>query len=314
MQVFTGIAAVPRDYGPSVVTIGNFDGVHLGHQQVVGSVVRIARERGLSSVAMTFDPHPAAVHRPENRPEPICSLADRLSYLERTGLDATLVVPYSLDFARQTPEGFVLTYLVGLLGMKVIVAGRDIRFGWENAGTIDTLRALGDEYGFEVVTIEDIGGPEHHDGRWSSTLVRQAMADGDVASATTMLGRAPIVRGTVVHGDKRGRELGFPTANLGGVVSGLIPADGVYAGWLVDEADGRRLPAAISVGTNPTFGANSRRVEAYVLDRDDLDLYDAEVSVEFVAWVRGQVEFSSLDSLVEAMGADVAQVRQILVD
>ncbi|GAA2233736.1 bifunctional riboflavin kinase/FAD synthetase [Rarobacter faecitabidus] len=329
MQVFNGIGEVPANFGPSVVTIGNFDGVHRGHRKVLEQVAAIGRANSLTSVAMTFDPHPAVVHNPSAAPEPICDLPQRLRLLAETGIDATLVVPYALDFARQTPEGFVLTYLVGVLGMRTIVAGRDIRFGWQNAGDIATMRSLADEYGFDVVEIADVGSADAGD-RWSSTKIRELIATGDVARAGEMLGRSPFVEGEVVHGDHRGRELGFPTANLG-QVRGQIPADGVYAGWLTaqhetqaredvpgraavngaDIADGR-LPAAISVGTNPTFGENARRIEAFVLDATGLDLYGQDIVVEFVAKVRGQATFASAAELIERMHADVAEVRRIL--
>ncbi|HEV6955611.1 MAG TPA: bifunctional riboflavin kinase/FAD synthetase [Promicromonospora sp.] len=336
MQLWTDLDQVPPGFGPSVVTIGNFDGVHRGHQAVLDRILRLARSDDARAVAVTFDPHPAAVHRPEAAPELITGLQDRLALMERTGLDATLLVRYTLDFAAQTPEEFVSRYLVDGLRARTVVVGHDVRFGKQNAGTLATMVELGGQHGFEVVAIEDVGdagrdGAGHQ--RWSSTAVRALLAEGDVAQAADVLGRPHLLRGTVVHGDARGRELGFPTANLGDI-TGLVPADGVYAGRLrrgtaatcaslasPDRApvaepsapgDEEVLPAAISVGTNPTFDGVERRVEAYVLDRTDLDLYDQEVALEFVAHLRPTLRFDGIEPLITQMNEDVARAREIL--
>ncbi|WP_402467828.1 bifunctional riboflavin kinase/FAD synthetase [Isoptericola aurantiacus] len=323
MQVFTDLDEVPAGYGPSVVTIGNFDGVHRGHQAVLGRLVRLARGDGRAAVAVTFDPHPATVHRPDSAPEQLTGLAERLDLLAATGLDAVLVIPYTLEFAAQSPEEFVTRYLTGALGARSVVVGHDVRFGSGNAGTLATMVELGGEHGFEVVAVDDVGdclpaasGPRQ---RWSSSAARALLAEGDVAQAADTLGRHHRVRGTVVHGDARGRELGFPTANLGDVV-GMVPADGVYAGRLLRPGlAGRepgnpdvRLPAAISIGTNPTFDGVERRVEAYVLDRTDLDLYDEDVVLELVARLRPTLRFDGVEPLVAQMRADVAAAREIL--
>ena len=338
MQLWTDLEQVPPGFGPSVVTIGNFDGVHRGHQAVLDRILRLAEGDGASAVAVTFQPHPAAVHRPESAPELITGLEDRLALMERTGLDATLLVHYTLDFAAQTPEEFVSRYLVEGLGARTVVVGHDVRFGKHNAGTLATMVELGGQHGFEGVASDDVGdfpvseSDDHQ--RWSSTAVRALLAEGDVERAADVLGRPPVVRGTVVHGDARGRELGFPTANLGDL-TGLVPADGVYAGWLrrdsaatcaslagpeldrtaSDAVPGQEeiLPAAISVGTNPTFDGVERRVEAYVLDRTDLDLYDQTVALEFVAHLRPTVRFDGMEPLIEQMNDDVAQARRILL-
>jgi riboflavin kinase / FMN adenylyltransferase len=331
VHLWTDLSQVPPGYGPTVVTIGNFDGVHRGHAQVLGRIVELARSRHARAVAVTFHPHPAEVHRPEHAPELITGIADRVELLAGTGLDAVLLVDYTLGFARQTPEEFVRTYLVDGLRVRTVVVGHDVRFGRDNAGTLDTMVDLGQRYGFEVVAIDDVGqhqgvpvtedgdpGPRH-DARWSSTGVRALLAAGDVREAARILGRHHRVRGTVVHGDARGRELGYPTANLGGV-TGMVPADGVYAGWLVRPqlaaADARhadvRLPAAISIGTNPTFDGHERRVEAYVLDRTDLDLYDEEVVLELVDRLRPTLRFDGVEPLVAQMHDDVARARATL--
>ncbi|WP_166846776.1 bifunctional riboflavin kinase/FAD synthetase [Isoptericola sp. BMS4] len=323
MQVFTGLEQVPAGFGPSVVTIGNFDGVHRGHQAVLGRLVRLARTDGRRAVALTFDPHPAAVHRPASAPDLLTGLTDRLDLLARTGLDATLVVPYTLELAALTPEEFVTRYLTGALGARTVVVGHDVRFGKGNVGTLATMVELGGAHGFEVVAVDDVGqclpGDDGSTHRWSSSAARALLAEGDVAGAAEVLGRPHRVRGTVVHGDARGRELGFPTANLGGI-EGMVPADGVYAGRLLrpvlaaaspghPDVD---LPAAISIGTNPTFDGVERRVEAYVLDRDDLDLYDEPVVLELVARLRPTLRFEGIDPLVAQMREDVAQARRAL--
>lgn len=314
MQRFTDPAATPADLRPSVVTLGNFDGVHRGHKAVIARVVEIARERGLSSVAVTFDPHPLAVLHPERAPELIAPGPVRDDLLGQTALDGLLVMEFTREFAQQSPEEFVRQTFVEGLGAKVVVVGKDTKFGHKNSGDLTTLRELGEKYDFEVVTIDDVGDGE----RWSSTSVRTALAAGDVAAAARTLGRPHRVVGTVVHGHHRGRELGYPTANLSADSVGLVPAEGVYAGWLtrLDLAPGepdRTMPAAISIGTNPTFDTVDRRtVEAYVLDRDDLDLYDERVVIEFVEHIRPTLKFDSIDELLEAMAKDVEQCRTVL--
>lgn len=304
----------------SVVTIGNFDGVHRGHQAVLGRVVSLARADGRAAVAVTFDPHPAQVHRPEDAPELLTGLADRLDLIAATGLDAVLVLPYTLELAALTPDEFVARYLVEALHARTVVVGHDVRFGKGNSGNLATMVELGGTHGFEVVAVDDIGLSRLRtpggSARWSSSAARLLLAEGDVAGAADILGRPHRVRGVVVHGDARGRQLGFPTANLGGI-SGMVPADGVYAGRLLrptlaDEHPDRELPAAVSVGTNPTFDGVDRRVEAYVLDRDDLDLYDEEVVVELVDRLRPTLKFDGVDALIRQMHDDVDRARELL--
>ena len=319
MERWTGLEQVPEGFGPSVVTIGNFDGVHRGHAEVLGVIVETARASGARSVAVTFDPHPASVHRPDEAPPLICSVDDRLELMAATGLDAVLLLEYTLDFARQTPEDFVRRYLVDGLRASTVVVGHDVRFGLDNTGTLETMVELGRTHGFAVTVIDDVG--RHGEGaRWSSTVGRNLLLAGDVAAASTLLGRHHSLRGVVVHGDARGRELGFPTANLSQDAAGIIPADGVYAGWLrrprlLELGAGTPdavLPAAVSIGTNPTFDGVQRRVEAYVLDRTDLDLYDEEVVVELVERLRPTLRFDGMAPLVAQMHEDVAQARAIL--
>lgn len=310
MELWSGAGAVPAGVGPTVITMGNFDGVHRGHLTVLARVRRAADALGARAVAVTFDPHPGQVHRPDAAPALLTGLQDRVELLGAAGVDAVLVLEYSMAFARQGPEDFVQRYLVDLLGVAHVVVGRDVRFGWQNAGTIDTMVALGRQHGFEVEVVDDVGGPDA--ARWSSTQLRARLDVGDVAGAAAILGRWHRVRGVVVHGDARGRTIGFPTANLGAPVQGMVPADGVYAGTLRRTDGGPVWPAAVSIGTNPTFDGVERRVEAYVLDRTDLDLYGAEVIVELVRRLRPMTRYDGVEALVEQMHRDVAQARQVL--
>ena len=238
MHHWTGPADIPADLAASVVTLGNFDGVHLGHRAVLRRTIQEAASRGVRAIAVTFEPHPVAVLHPEKAPSLLTSLAQKLELLSATGLDACLVLPFTREFAQQTPEEFVSNTFVDALKARAVVVGVDTRFGVRNSGNVDTLRELAPAYGFDVIAVEDVG--EH--GRWSSSQIRELTDAGDVATAAKVLGRPHVVRGVVVHGDHRGRGLGFPTANLSPDQEGLVPADGVYAGWLVR----RDLPAAVS--------------------------------------------------------------------
>ncbi|WP_404387676.1 bifunctional riboflavin kinase/FAD synthetase [Humibacillus xanthopallidus] len=316
MDRWHGLDDIPADLGPTVVTLGNFDGVHRGHLEVLTRVVREAADRGATPVAVTFEPHPIAVLYPERAPAAVMSLGQRLDALEAVGLGATLVLEFTPEFAQQTPEEFVHSTFVEALGAVAVVVGKDTRFGVRNSGDVETLRELGATHGFEVLALDDIGEGDTTT-RWSSTQLRAELLEGSVAHAAQIIGRPHRVTGTVVHGDHRGRELGYPTANLSQDHEGLVPADGVYAGWLLrldvapDDPD-RTLPAAVSVGTNPTFDGQQRRVEAYVLDRTDLDLYGERVVVEFVDRLRPTLRFDGVDALVEQMAQDVDRCREIL--
>ncbi|AXH97793.1 bifunctional riboflavin kinase/FAD synthetase [Ornithinimicrobium avium] len=317
MHRWTTLDDVPADLGPTVATLGNFDGVHRGHHAVLDTVTSVARDRGLAAVAVTFDPHPVAVLHPERAPQEICGLQRRLDLLEETGLDGVVVVEFTREYAQLTPEDFVVQTFVRGLRAQVVVIGHDSRFGLHNSGDADTMRELGRVHGFEVIVPGTLGETDHGVRAWSSTALREAITSGDVPGAAEALGRLHSVSGEVVHGHHRGRELGFPTANLAADSEGLVPADGVYAGWLTrpglpaDHPD-HRLPAAVSVGTNPTFDDVERSVEAYVLDRDDLDLYGETVRVEFVQRLRDNLRFTSVEELMEQIGADVDRVRELL--
>ena len=233
MHYWDGLAAVPQDLGPTVVTIGNFDGVHRGHRFVLDQVVAAARTRDLASVAITFDPHPRVVHRPNEPQVTITAFTEKARLLRETGLDGLLVIHYTLDFATQSAQAFVENILVKALNARIVVVGADTRFGAGNTGDIHTLRKLGQVHDFEVLEVGDVGESE----RWSSTWVRDTLAQGNVAQASRILGRYHTVEGEIVHGHARGRELGFPTANFAPDAQGMIPADGVYAGWFTDGSD-----------------------------------------------------------------------------
>ena len=310
MQRWRGLDEVPADWGPSVVTVGFFDGVHHGHRRVVRRAVEAAAERGARSVVLTFDPHPSEVVRPGTHPPLLTTPEFRSDLMSCLGVDAVLVLPFTAELSRQSPEEFVRDVLVSRLHAVGVVVGENFHFGHRAAGNVALLTELGGQYGFAVEGLALAAPEEGEESRFSSTDVRRMVLAGDVETAALRLDRPHRVEGPVVHGAKRGRELGFPTANVDTGKYTAIPADGVYAGWLL--VDGERLPAAISVGTNPQFDGEQRTVEAYALDRTDLDLYDRHVAVEFVARVRGQERFAGIDELIERMNQDVAKVRVLL--
>ncbi|MEU0567266.1 bifunctional riboflavin kinase/FAD synthetase [Nonomuraea sp. NPDC005983] len=298
--------------GRSVVTIGVFDGVHRGHQRVAGRAVAAARELGLRCVAVTFEPHPAEVVRPGSHPARLTSPRRRAELLTGLGVDEVYTVEFSLELSRLSPADFAQSVLADRLRAAVVVVGEGFRFGHRAAGEVETLRALGEKYDFTVEEVPLLDAV-------SSTVVRERLVAGDVEGAALDLGRPHRVQGVVVRGYQRGRQLGFPTANVETLAHTAIPADGVYAGWLecVPVAnlpalyEGERWPAAISVGTNPTFEGVPRTVEAYALDRDDLELYGAHVAVEFKARLRGNTRFDSIEALIEQIHADVADTRRL---
>ncbi len=314
MQVWTELSQVPKDC-PRVVTIGNFDGVHKGHRQVLETCVRSAKLREFESVALTFDPHPRQVHDPDSPLPLIMTVDSRLEAIERTGIDAVFLARYQQSLYSLSPRQFATKYLVDGLGAKEVVVGEDFRFGAKNAGNIETLRELGDELGFTVTMVLDVRARSGQ--RWSSSWVRQLLDEGDVETVAQVLGHPYRLIGPVQHGAKRGRQLGFPTANLYAGDGVLTPADGVYAGWLVREVPGHRqaqefLPAAISVGSNPQFSAVERTVEAHVLGRDDLDLYGQEVAVVFTKRLRPMKKFDHVEELLEQMDQDLQDAADTL--
>ena len=308
MQFWDALADVPADLGPTAVTIGKFDGVHVGHRAVIDLLEQVAAERGLTSAVVTFDRHPLAVLRPGSVPRSLVSNRQKRELLGAAGVAATLMLTFDDELRSLTPAQFVDRILVGALHARVVFVGDDFRFGVRGSGTVDTLRELGAERGLEVVSIDDVrlGGGR----RASSTWIRELLEAGDVARAGELLGREPAVRGIVVHGEQRGRELGFPTANLAPDSEGYVPADGVYAARVL--VGDTTYPAAVSVGHNPTFeGVPEKQVEAHLLDVS-MDLYGQELTVMFVDWVRGNVAFEGIDALIEHIRADVVRTREVL--
>lgn len=290
-----------------MLCIGVFDGVHGGHRALMAEGRRQADEMGVPLVAVTFDPHPMSVVAAHLAPRSLSTLDHRAELLRDAGADSVDILPFDERMAAMSPEEFIAVELVGRLGAKAVVVGEDFRFGHRAAGSVATLCTEGERWGFSATGVGLVGDGE----RWSSTRIRSLLDEGDVAGAGRLLRRPYALDGVVVHGDHRGRELGYPTANLAWADDPVVPADGVYAGWL--SVEGERLPAAISVGTNPQFDGRERRVEAYVLDREDLALYGLPIRVEFVERLRGQMTFDSLDGLLIQMAADVDRSRSLLL-
>ncbi|MEJ2860455.1 bifunctional riboflavin kinase/FAD synthetase [Actinomycetospora flava] len=319
MQTWRGLDGVPSGWGRCVVTIGVFDGVHRGHQQLIARAVAHGRELGLPTVLITFDPHPASVLRPGTHPARLTSLTRRAELVAELGVDAFWVLPFTTDLARVAPDEFVHELLVDRLHAAMVVVGRNFTFGYKAAGDVAELERLGQRFGFaaegvDLVT-EPLGAAPVGSSTvgstvtFSSTYIRASIAAGDVRAAAEALGRPHRLEGVVVRGDQRGRELGYPTANVDCGEHAAIPADGVYACWFHHR--GEVLPAATSVGTNPTFEGRRRTVEAFVLDHSE-DLYGARVGVDFVERLRGMDRFDSLEDLIAAMDADVARTRDVL--
>jgi riboflavin kinase/FMN adenylyltransferase len=307
-----GLDEVPAGWGQSVVTIGVFDGVHRGHQRDLARAREIAGQLGLPAVVVTFDPHPDEVIRPGTHPASLTSNRRRDQLMGALGVDAVVVLPFTLEFSRLGPDEFVRAVLVDRLHAAAVVVGEDFRFGHKAAGDVNLLAKLGEKYDF---TAEGLPLLIEDEQTISSTVIRAMLQAGDVAAAATALGRPHRVEGTVIRGHQRGRGLGFPTANVESPPHTAIPADGIYAGWLsrldTDGEEAERWPAAISIGTNPTFGENARTVEAYALDRDDLDLYGTHVAVDFAHRLRGTLRFESVDALVAQMRRDVDLAREL---
>jgi len=312
MIVFRDPSEVPPGFGPSAVAIGKFDGVHAGHRAVIGRLKEIAAESGIRAVAVTFDRNPLAVLRPDRCPENVVTVERKIELLSELELDATLLLTFDEELAARSAEDFVAGILTSALHVSTVLVGEDFRFGRGGAGNPDLLRQLGPKYGFTVEVVDDVF-LDGSNRRVSSTWIRELLMAGDVTAAARVLDRNVDVRGEVVHGLKRGRELGFPTANLSASVDSFVPADGVYAGWLVDHETGLRHRAAISVGTNPTFDdVLERQVEAHVIGETDLDLYGHDVTVEFVERLRGMVAFEGIEKLKSQMAADVTDAETVL--
>jgi len=311
MRVYESLQEITGEEftGGTAIAIGKFDGVHRGHRALLDCVTAVAEAKSLTPVVFTFTNNPLSLLRPEACPEAIMSRAQRIAALEDAGATACVMVPFDAELAEIPADEFVDQVLVGQLSVRHICVGADFRFGRGGAGDPALLAQAGERHGFSVEIIGNVEDPSL--GRISSSRVREAILQGDVETAARMMDRHVSLRGEVVHGDARGRELGFPTANLGGNVEGLRPADGVYAGWAI--VDGNAHQAAISVGANVTFDpAGEPRVEAYLLDFD-ADLYGTSIELRFVERLRGMVAFADVDALLVRMHEDVRETRTILL-
>jgi riboflavin kinase/FMN adenylyltransferase len=311
VNVFEGLADVPPGFGPSAVTIGKFDGVHAGHRAVIRELKDAAAERGIAATLVTFDRHPLSLLSPENCPESLVSNAQKIDLLAAAGVDATLVLAFDRAFSQQEPEDFVSSVLVDALHAQLVFVGADFRFGAKGRGDITLLEQLGSANGFEVRRIaEATSEAEGTVRRASSTWIRELLEAGDVAGVAGPLGRLHSIRSIVVHGEERGRQLGYPTANLSPTIEGFIPRDGVYAAWAT--VDGTRYGAAVSIGNNPTFeGVPQKQVEAHLLDQK-MDLYDQKLQLEFVDYIRPMNKFDSAGALVDQMHRDEDRIREVL--
>jgi len=321
VQRWRGRDEIPTDWGRCVLTIGVFDGVHRGHAELIAHAVKSARARNVPTVLMTFDPHPMEVVHPGSHPAQLTTLTRRAELIEEMGVDVFLVMPFTTDFMKLTPERYIHELLVENLHVVEVVVGENFTFGKKAAGKVDTLRRAGERLGFAVEAMSLLS--EHHSNEsvtFSSTYIRSCVDAGDVVAAADALGRPHRVEGVVVRGFGRGAELGYPTANVAPPMYSAIPADGVYAAWFTAigrgpvtgaVVPGQRYQAAVSIGTNPTFSGRARTVEAYVLDTS-ADLYGQYVALDFVARIRGQLAFDSVDDLVVAMGEDTERVRRVL--
>jgi riboflavin kinase/FMN adenylyltransferase len=297
--------------GPTAVTIGAYDGVHTGHRLVIDRVRRVAAEQGLESAVVTFDQHPAAVVRPESAPKLLTDLEQKLELLAETGIDYVLLVHFDEERSHESAEEFVREVLVGCLDAKAVVVGHDFHFGKGRLGNVPLLQDMGAELGFDVTGLRLFSDGLDRDPI-SSTRIRGLLTEGAVTEAASLLRRPHQVRGVVEDGDKRGRTLGFPTANVSLPEYIALPADGVYAGWY-RRPDGALHPAAISVGRRPTYYEENgmRLLEAHLLDFDG-DLYGEPARVDFVAHLRPQARFESSQALVDQMDRDVATTRRVL--
>jgi riboflavin kinase / FMN adenylyltransferase len=309
MRVRTGLDALPLDDAPSVVTVGFFDGVHLGHQAVFARVVEEARRRGVRSVAVTFDRHPREVLAPGSEPRLLTTVERRAELIGACGVDELVVLPFDRDFSLISAEAFVADILVRAVHAQHAAMGENFTFGFKALGTMETLPALAAPFGVtaEAVPLVDL------DGRTvSSTSIRQALATGDLAWPREALGRRFVLDGEVVTGHGRGKGLGYPTANLRTWPRLFLPGQGIYAG--VAELDGRLYRTALDVGTNPTFGVEPLHVEAFLLDFEGNDLPGRPLGIEFWARLRDEVRYDSVASLVAAIEADVTQTRALVPD
>ncbi|MGI9576979.1 MAG: bifunctional riboflavin kinase/FAD synthetase [Microthrixaceae bacterium] len=316
MQIVRDTSECPQPSEGAVVTIGAYDGVHLGHRAVIADVCRRARESGHRSALVTFDRHPAQVIRPESAPLLLTDLDQRLELLETTGLDVVVVIGFDEERARETAQEFVREVLVGCLNAAEVVVGEDFHFGYRRGGNVALLEEMGGELGFQVTGMRLVG-PDgeaaRDDAQVSSTAIRRALHQGRLEDAIAMLGRPHEMRGPVVQGDQRGRTIGFPTANVAIRDEMLMPADGIYAGHLLRHAGAEELPAAIYLGHRPTFYDEDAAtlLEVHALGFEG-DLYGEEVAVRFAHRIRGDRRFESVEELAEQLGRDCSEAQRLL--
>lgn len=295
------------ELGATAVTIGKFDGIHLGHSALIAELLTVAKHKALTSVLVTFDRHPDALLNPTNLKWPLIGPHQKAELVAAAGVEALVTLTFDEELAKLTAEQFIQEVLVDRLQVKIVIVGEDFRFGAGGAGDVALLRDQGQQLGFEVRVIPSatVAGV-----KVSTSAIRGLLDEGNVAKAAELLGRTHTTVGEVEHGLKIGRTIGFPTANMSREAEGYLPLDGVYAGWLI--AEGVRYPAAHSVGINETFQAVPRLVESHVLDRKDLDLYDKVITLEYVDFVRPSAKFDGVDSLVAEINRDLDKIRLIL--
>lgn len=294
------------DHVVTAVAIGVFDGVHRGHRTVIEQLVELATDRGLAPAALTFDPHPIAVLAPDRAPKLLSTIGQRIRALTNAGADIVGVLPFPV-IREMAPEQFAGDVLGRHLNARVVAVGADFRFGRDRAGDLETLRSIGSEVGYEVLAVDLVSGDGH--GPISSTRIRALLTSGDVEGAANLLGHPYEVSGIVVEGDRRGRTIGFPTANLAVDEHIATPADGVYSAWAV--CHGRIRPAVVNIGVRPTFDGTRRTIEAHLLEYDG-DLYGKQVDIRFISRIRGERRFDSVDDLVAQIGLDVEDARAAL--
>jgi riboflavin kinase/FMN adenylyltransferase len=305
MQTITDLTQ--RTPTPAVLTIGSFDGVHLGHQKLIACVVESARQKGVAAVALTFEPSPREVLRPDQPLAYLTRLPDKLALLAETGLDETIVVHFTKELSQVQAPDFI-AWLRQYLPFVELWEGAGFALGHGRTGNTDVLAQLGKEMGYllQIAPLVEVEGEPV-----SSTRIRQAVMSGDMEGATALMGRYPMVPGTVVHGSKRGREMGYPTANLATTAYQALPPDGVYASWCTRHATGEVLPSVTSIGTRPTFEDDARLVEVHILDYD-ADMYGEVLTAHFVKYLRGQLKFEGTDPLIVQMGKDTDDAREVL--
>jgi riboflavin kinase/FMN adenylyltransferase len=308
MLSLSSVSEVPPELGETAVTIGKFDGIHLGHQALLAETLAIAEEQMIVPAVITFDRHPVSVLNPVEQTAPLIGPTQKLELIEQAGIELVLTLTFDEDLSQLSPRDFVQEILVNGLSSKAVVVGEDFKFGAGQGGDIGSLRELGAEFGFVVKVVPSV---EVEGQRVSTTLIRKLLLEGSVKEAAKLLGRLHATRGEVEHGLKIGRELGFPTANISRSAEGFLPKDGVYAGWLYD-AHGEKYPAALSIGINETFTAVPRLLEAHVIDVNGLDLYEKVTTVEYVEFIRDAAKFNGVEDLVAEINRDLDKIRAIL--